>query len=122
MQGSPLGLERWRIEYLEKSRRATARQLNGYSLTRYGYTETHEPATGDRAERLRIELTDLDQQLTHWRKVLDDLKADGTKMYGPDDISVEQLRLYPQQLDARCFRVNKKSVTVEYGPLTYTVK
>ena len=109
-----------RIEDLEKSHRATARQLNGYSFTRYGYTETHGPATGDRAERLRIELADLDRQLTHWRKVLDDLKADGTKMYGPDDISVGDFVYRSSWL--RVLRVNKKSVTVEYGPLTYTVK
>ncbi|WP_132288822.1 hypothetical protein [Kribbella sp. VKM Ac-2568] len=109
-----------RIEDLEKSHRATARQLNGYSFTRYGYTETHEPATGDRAERLRIELADLDQQLTHWRKVLADLTTDGTKMYGPDDISVGDFVYRSSRM--RVLRVNKKSVTVEYGPLTSTVK
>ncbi|MFG1628971.1 DUF3560 domain-containing protein [Kribbella sp. NPDC049227] len=109
-----------RIEDLEKTHRATACQLNGYSFTRYGYTETHEPATGDRAERLRIELADLDRQLTHWRKVLDDLKADGAKMYGPDDIMVGDFIYRSSWM--RAIRVNKKSVTVEYGPLTYTVK
>ena len=67
-----------------------------------------------------MELADLDRQLTHWRKILDGLKADGTKTYGPDDISVGDLVYRSHWLQV--IRVNKKSVTVEYGPLTYTVK
>jgi hypothetical protein len=109
-----------RIEDLEKTHRATARQLNGYSFTRYGYTEIHEPATGDRAVRLRVELADLERQLTHWGKVLDDLKADGAEMYGTDNINVGDFIYRSSWM--RVLRVNKKSVTVEYGPLTYTVK
>lgn len=106
-----------RIEALQADKRRAERQLNGHSRTLFTvgeqrYTESHEPAQGTAAERLRERIQELAGQINHWEGVrAEQIAAGQVENYSPETIAKgDQVEFRGTWYDVR--RVNRKSVTI----------
>lgn len=106
-----------RIEALQADKRRAERRLNGHTRTLFTageqrYTESHEPAQGSTAERLREHIQELAGQISHWESVRADQIATGQiENYSPESITKgDQVKFRGTWYEVR--RVNRKSVTI----------
>lgn len=90
-----------RIDKLETARRRVLRSLSRCM------------PTSELAEDLSEQLAELDEQLTHWRTVVDQAEAGGLKVWSAEDFSrgdfIEYRGTWHEVL-----RVNRRSVTVPH--------
>lgn len=106
-----------RIETLQADKRRAERRLNGHTRTVFTvgvqrYTESHNPAQGGAAERLRARIQELADQIHHWEGVrAEQIAAGHANNYGPENISKgDQVKFRGSWYEVR--RVNRKSVTI----------
>lgn len=106
-----------RIETLQADHRRAERQLNGHSRTLFTigeqrYTEDHDPAQGEEAQRLRARIQELADQINHWEGVrAEQIAAGHANSYGPETINKgDQVKFRGGWYEVR--RVNRKSVTI----------
>lgn len=102
-----------RVARLEAELRKVERQLEGYTRVIGGYKEVHAAATGEWAERLQLQRTDLQAQLTYWIRVRDELAATGPTYSSKTIKRGDYVRI--SGVWRKVARVNRKSVTVETG-------
>jgi hypothetical protein len=74
-----------RITRLEAELRKVERQLEGYTRVIGGYKDVHATATGQWAERLKLQRADLQTQLNYWTGIRDELDTTGPT-YSPETI------------------------------------
>lgn len=103
-----LGTTLRRIDKLEASRRRLLRYHDGTGNEMHG---RHEPAAGERRERLDGEIAALDEQIAYWRKHVADLEAAGVKVWTRADFSKGDYACGPHGW-YEVLRVNRVSVTV----------
>jgi hypothetical protein len=97
-----------RIEKLEAEQRLLQRRLDGSGSEVYGQ---HEAATGAYAERLRVRLADITEELAYWREHVAKRQAEGVKIWSREDFTKGD---YVQFLGGwyAVLRVSAKSVTI----------
>ncbi|TCC52143.1 DUF3560 domain-containing protein [Kribbella pittospori] len=102
-----------RIGRLEADLRKLQRQLEGYTRVIGHYEEVHAPATGEWADRLKLQLADLEAQLDYWAGVRDEL-AVSHPTYSHETVKKgDYVRV--SGIWRKVERVNKKTVSVETG-------
>lgn len=106
-----------RIQALQADKRRAERRLNGHTRTLFTqgesrYVESHEPAQGSTAERLREYITELTDQITHWEGIrAEQIAAGEATNYSRETIRKgDQVKFRGTWYEVR--RVNPKSVTI----------
>jgi hypothetical protein len=97
-----------RIAKLEAEERQLQRRLNGTGLAMHGEDEA---ATGAYAERLKVRLGDIADEVAHWRAVVECQRESGVKIWSRDDFAKGD---FVQFLGGwyEVLRVSAKSVTI----------
>lgn len=106
-----------RIEKLKADQRRIQRRISGQTRTLFisngvRHTEETAAATGERAERLQVQLSEVEDQIAYWSGIREEQIALGLVTdYGPKSVSVgDQVLFRGKWFEVR--RVNPKSVSI----------
>ncbi|GHE32183.1 hypothetical protein GCM10017673_38750 [Streptosporangium violaceochromogenes] len=103
-----------RLQRLEADRRRFQRALDGTPPPNHRGLYDVKPAAGEHRKRLLHDLTQLDDEIAHWRGVIAQAEADGVKLWGPADFTKGDFVLYSGTW-WEIKRVNPKTLTVPWG-------